>query len=181
MEAPERIEPPGLLLRRWTPEDAATQHATVIESFDHIHPWMPWAAEHPTIETQRAYTAESIERWEKGEAHEYGIFRDGEHIGTVGLMARIGPGAWEIGYWLHPAHTGQGIMTTAVRALTDLAFSDPGTSRVEIHCDAANAPSAAVPRRLSFELSETRERTPQAPAETGQELIWVRRRPWPVV
>jgi RimJ/RimL family protein N-acetyltransferase len=58
----------------------------------------------------------------------------------------------EIGYFLDAAVTGQGLATEAARALLEVASAMPGISHVEIRCDAANAPSAAVPQRLGFSL-----------------------------
>jgi RimJ/RimL family protein N-acetyltransferase len=43
---------------------------------------------------------------------------------------------------------------------------------VEIHCDAANTASAAVPRRLGHQLVEQRPRVAKAPADTDVELVW---------
>jgi hypothetical protein len=59
----------------------------------------------------------------------------------------------EVGYWLDAAATGQGLATEATRALLAAAAMPPGMTHVEIRCDAANGPSAAVPRRLRFHLA----------------------------
>jgi len=48
--------------------------------------------------------------------------------------------------------------------------------RVEIHCDAANAPSAAIARKLGYRLDRIEERQPEAAGESGRLMIWVRRR-----
>ncbi|MBV8949395.1 MAG: GNAT family N-acetyltransferase, partial [Actinobacteria bacterium] len=57
--------------------------------------------------------------------------------------------------------------------LTDAAFGVDGIDRVEIHCDETNAASAGVPRRLGFALEAIVPRPPEAPAETGREMVWV--------
>ena len=41
--------------------------------------------------------------WADGTAFQYLIIADGTPAGSAGLMARIGPGGLEIGYWVHPA------------------------------------------------------------------------------
>jgi RimJ/RimL family protein N-acetyltransferase len=94
-------------------------------------------------------------------------------LGGIGLHDRVGPGGWDIGYWVHIAHTGRGVATTAAAALTDVAFSLPATERVEIHCDEANTASAAVPRRLGYRLAYVRGHRQTAPAESGKRMIWV--------
>jgi RimJ/RimL family protein N-acetyltransferase len=175
---PETMELDGALLRRWTPDDTDVLHTAVLESFEHLHPWMPWATETPRFAVSQEYIDGSILRWSDGTAFEYGIFDlDGRTLlGTIGLHALSDPDALEIGYWLHVAHTGRGLMTKAAAALTDVALSLPGIERVEIHCDEANRPSAAVPSRLGYQMVEVRDHPPGPPAESGRRLIWVMRR-----
>jgi ribosomal-protein-serine acetyltransferase len=150
---PERIEAPGgLVLRRWLVEDAALQHAAIQESLEHLRPWMPWVEQEPlTLEGRRDTIAAWDHEWAAGGDVYLGIFEGGRVAGSTGLHRRLGPGALEIGYWLHPAFTGRGIATTAVGALTGVALALDGIERVEIHHEPANAASGAVPRRLGFE------------------------------
>ena len=174
----ERIALDGMLMRRWTPADVPALHTAALESFEILHPWMPWAAESPKLEDQQAFIASAISQWDTGEAYIYGIFDpDGEQLlGTAGLHARIGPGAFDIGYWLHIDHTGKGLATRASRALTDAGLGLPGTERIEIRCDEANTASAAIPRRLGYRLDRVDDHKPEAPAETGRRMIWVKSR-----
>ena len=44
---------------------------------------------------------------------------------------------------------------------------------MEIHCDAANSASAAIPRKLGYRLDRIEQRRPEAPGESGQLMIWV--------
>lgn len=173
---PERIEltEHGFHLRRLVPGDAEQLHGAIAASFAEIHPWMPWCTEPVEIADQREFIERSRADWERAVAFNYGVF-DGEArlVGTVSLMDRIGPGGLETGYWLRTDATGRGVMTAAVQSLTALAFGLPGVARVEIHCDAANLRSAAVPRRLGFRLDREAERAITAPGETGTEQRWV--------
>ncbi|WP_189035470.1 GNAT family N-acetyltransferase [Streptomyces daqingensis] len=160
-------------LRRLRVDDAAALHAVVEGAREHLVPWMPWAAEQDLAGTT-AYLAASEEGWRSGEAYGYGILCDGELAGSCGLMRRIGPGGLDIGYWLHPAWTGRGLATTSVEALVRWAFELAGIDRVEIHHDAANTASAAVPRRLGFTEAgrEPVRGGPTAPGETGIDVTW---------
>ncbi len=56
--------------------------------------------------------------------------------------------------------------------MTATALALPGISRVEIHCDAANAPSAAVARSLGFRLAREEPHPFEAPSESGRRMIW---------
>jgi RimJ/RimL family protein N-acetyltransferase len=178
MKPQQQIALDGMLLRRWAPADASALHVAVLESFENLHPWMPWAAERPKLGDQEAFLASSVHQWEADEAYIYGIFdpNDERLFGTVGLHARVGPGAFDIGYWLHADHTGKGLATRASGALTDTGLALPGIERIEIHCDEANTASAAVPRRLGYRLDRIEDHEPGAPAETGRRMIWVKSR-----
>ena len=89
-------------------------------------------------------------------------------------MARKWPATIEIGYWVHVDQHRPRLATRASRALTNAALGLDGITTVCIRCDEANVRSAAVPRGLGFTLVRTETRTPEAPAETGQLMIWER-------
>src|SRR5690625_199905 len=55
-----------------------------------------------------------------------------------------------IGYWLDIEHQGKGIMTRAVRALTDYAFEEFDLNRVDIRAAVGNVKSRAIPERLGY-------------------------------
>ena len=94
-------------------------------------------------------------------------------------MARTGPGGLEIGYWVDPGHTRQGLATAAAGALTEAAFALPATDRVEIKHDQGNVASEGVPRRLGFTRigRQPYPGGPMAPAETGVDVLWRLTRP----
>jgi RimJ/RimL family protein N-acetyltransferase len=162
-----------VVLRRWRPADVATVDRIVSESLEHLLPWMPGAARHDRDEAA-AFLERCEQQWAAGEAYNYAITVDGAEVGSCGMMRRIGPGGLEIGYWVHPAHTRQGIATAAAAALVEEAFTLPDVTHVEIHHDAANLASAAVPRKLGFveTFRAPREDGPAAPGETGVVVVW---------
>ncbi|MFD8755526.1 GNAT family N-acetyltransferase [Kitasatospora sp. NPDC059577] len=174
--------PGGLWLRRRRSTHAVALNRAVRANLEHLRPWLEWAAEAPT----RAQTAELARAgsaaWEAGTDFMYlaGLNSEpGGVIGAFGLHGRIGPGALEIGYWVAAGHVGRGIATTAAGALTEAALALPGITRVEIHCDRANAASAAVPRKLGYRLDRIAEAAVRAPGETGRQLVWVKERSGP--
>jgi RimJ/RimL family protein N-acetyltransferase len=160
-------------LRRWRADDADTAYRAVTESLEHLRPWMPWAAGFDRDQAVQ-FTAQAERDWASGNAYQYAITTGGAVVGSCGLMRRIGPGGLEIGYWLHPAHTGQGLATAAASALVRQAFALPDVDRVEIIHDLGNQRSGGVPRRLGFTEVERRPRhdQPAAPGESGIEVVW---------
>ncbi|MFC5184579.1 GNAT family N-acetyltransferase [Actinomadura harenae] len=170
---PERIVLPGLTLRRPAEDDVPALLKALTESFEHLHPWMPWAAEPPTLEAERAWAVQARRNWDEGTDYAYLLESpDGAIAGTVGLHDRIGPGVLEIGYWVNVGHTRRGYATRAAEAVTEIAFRLPGIERVEIHCDIANKRSAAVPPRIGYWLLGIEDDVREAPAEEGPRMRW---------
>jgi ribosomal-protein-serine acetyltransferase len=160
-------------LRRWLATDAGTIYRVVMESLEHLRPWMPWAAEYSRDDAV-GFTTQSEQDWESGVAYQYAITIPDAVVGSCGLMRRIGPGGLEIGYWLHPAYTGRGLATAAAAALVGQAFALQDIDRVEIVHDAANTASGGIPRRLGFTEIERRTsaQRPVASGESGVEVVW---------
>jgi RimJ/RimL family protein N-acetyltransferase len=134
---------------------------------------MTWAAEYGPQDAAQ-FTEQCEQDWESGSAFNYAITSGGAAVGSAGLMARIGPGALEIGYWVDAGHLRQGVATAAAAALVDAAFGLPGIDRVEIVHDEANVASSGVPRKLGFAEIARRPHPegPQAPGESGTEVVW---------
>ncbi len=84
---------------------------------------------------------------------------------------RIGPGAVELGYWVHVDFTGRGYATESARALTQAGLALSDVVRVEIHTDESNAISAGIPRRLGYRLGRVDELPPKLPAHSGRQQI----------
>jgi RimJ/RimL family protein N-acetyltransferase len=173
---PETIAVDNLVLRRHRVSDAAAIAQAVKDSLADLQPWMPWADERSaSTEFQRIRLRQEKPFWDNGSVYTYLITReaDGRLLGIVGLHRRVGAGALEVGYWLRTGETGSGVMTSAVKAVTGAALALPGIHKVELHCDEANRRSAGVARRAGYTLTTIRAKEPEAPAETGREMIWV--------
>jgi ribosomal-protein-serine acetyltransferase len=171
---PERVVGEnGLILRRWVVDDAEALAQAVAEAAEHLRPWMSWMAEEPqTLEQRRALLSGWERDWSKNGDVALGIFVAGRIAGSCGLHRRRGPNVLELGYWVHPAFTRQGLATAVARLLTDTAFTVPGVTAVEIHHDKANTASAAIPRRLGFRFLRETPDDSTAPAEIGIDCAW---------
>jgi ribosomal-protein-serine acetyltransferase len=167
----EIIEQEEVTLRRWREDDLDELFRAVAESLDHLRPWMPWAADY-SRETAAGFLAASVRDWAGGTAYNYAILKDGVLAGSCGLMARIGPGGLEIGYWVRQGHTRRGLATAATAALVTQAFRLPDVERVEIVTDELNEASAGVPRKLGFTQAGRRPLDPPPAAGTGVGVVW---------
>jgi ribosomal-protein-serine acetyltransferase len=161
-------------LRRWRDSDIDRLHLAVNDSLVHLRPWIPWALQDYTRDSAIAFITDSRQLWTTGDRYDYAVVVNDELAGGCGLHRRIGEGGLEIGYWLHPAYTGQGIATEAVTALTALAFALPDIDHLQIWHDAANTASAGIPRRLGFTEIDRRTppREPSVPGRLGVDVIW---------
>lgn len=159
LELPPLVETERLVLRPWKPDDAVQLREALAESVAHLLPWIPWAtAEPPTQEQTEALLETWLEQRRSGANIIYAAFdaATGRLVGGIGLYARVGPGALEIGYWLRTSEAGRGLATEATRALTAAGFSLADVETLEIHTDPDNRPSRRVPEKLGYTLVEVR-------------------------
>ena len=117
----ELIENGPVTLRRYRADDVDAVFAAVTESMVHLRPWMPWAAGY-TRDSAAEYLDGSIRSWADGTEYNYAILAEGRLVGSISLMARVGPGGLEIGYWVHRACTRRGLATAASAASNHCSF-----------------------------------------------------------
>lgn len=144
-------------LHRWRAGagPAAELAQAVTQSAELLRPWMPWARGEYGLADAEQFLDSCEQGWEAGTEFNYAI-RSGpglaspELAGGAGLMARIGPGGLEIGYWVDAGHVRRGLATAATAALIAEAFTLPGITRIEIRHDELNTASGGIPRKLGF-------------------------------
>jgi RimJ/RimL family protein N-acetyltransferase len=155
---PYRIVTERLVLRCWEPRDAPLLKEAVDSSIEQLLPWMPWAPDEPqTLEEKVELLRLFRGKFDLGEDFVYGIFTrdESEAAGGTGLHTRIGPEAFEIGYWIRASRAGAGLGTEATAALTRAAFELTDVERIEIRCDPDNERSRAIPRKLGYREEAT--------------------------
>ncbi len=132
---------------------------------------MDWAWDVPEpIEAVEELLGLFRTQFETGENFTYGFFTPAETevVGGGGLHRRVGPGAFEIGYWIRASRLRQGLVTEAAAALTRAAFDRCAVDHVEIHVDPANVASLGVAAKLGYVREATlRKRLP--PLRPGRE------------
>ena len=175
MSIPTEIRSSRFVLRPWRADDAPALLPVLEANWEHLGPWIPARVATPVpLPELAARLAGFAAEFDADREWRYGMFApDGRGVlGEVGLYPRAATGRVpysdadrvELGYWLRSDATGQGLITEASRALLAVAATLPHLSHVEIRCDARNAPSAAIPKRLGFTLAE----------EPAEMQVWVR-------
>jgi RimJ/RimL family protein N-acetyltransferase len=169
---PDRLASDTFDLRRLGPGDEQALGRAVTQSIDHLRPWMAWIANEPlTLAQRRALLSAWTRGWPRSGEAVFGIFVGDVLAGTAGLRPRSRD-TLEIGYWIHARYTRRSLASSASRLLTDLAFSWPDVSGVEIHHDKANLASAGVPRTLGYRFVGERPDPKLAPGEIGIDCTW---------
>lgn len=164
MPVPVILHTEHLLLRPWRAEDAPRLLPVLEANRAHLGPWIPARVAEPVPLPDLALRLAGFAAdFEAAREWRYGLFAPDESsvLGEVGLFPRSAAGRVpyaeadrvEIGYWLRADQTGNGLVTEAARTVLQVAAALPRLKHAEIRCDARNAPSAAIPRRLGFLLA----------------------------
>lgn len=170
--AADELRAGPVVLRRWRRDDAEVLYRAVCESLEHLAPWMAWAVHGYSVHDAESYLARSERAW--GTDFDYAVVAPrGAVVGSCSMMRRAAIDGFEIGYWLHPRHTGRGYATAVASALATEAFRI-GAAAVQIVHDLANAPSGAIPRRLGFTEVERRpaQEAARTAGEVGVDVVW---------
>ena len=157
-EIPYRFDTERLTIRGPLPGDGATMRTAVLESQKELKPWMPWAVKVPSVEEYEILVREGQIKYLAREDFWLLIFLKDTPtlIGCSGLHdANWKVPSFEIGYWLHTAHTGNGYITEAVHSICTFAFAHLEAQRLLIRCDSENERSAAVAQRCGFHFEGT--------------------------
>lgn len=134
-------------------------NAAICESLEQLKPWMPWAQVAPSVEESEAVMRNQHAKFVLRSDLVYQIYaktpegQPGRLLGGTGLHRLDWTvRRFEIGYWIRTSAQGQGFVAEAVRALTQMAFSQLQARRVEIRMDDTNVRSRAVAERCGFEF-----------------------------
>lgn len=147
------VQTARLLLRTMVTDDVDDIHA--YQSRDDVSRYLPYLPRtRDEVAEKVAQYSEAVGIAGEGDYWQLAIERlsdPGRVIGDVYFSLKSTTNAaGEIGWTLHPSHTGQGYMTEAAGAILEIAFAGIGLHRVFARLDPRNDASAALCRRLGM-------------------------------
>ena len=147
---------PDLELRILEERHAPDVFSLVDHDRAYLRQWLTWVDTTKAQADTLAFIRDSLHKFSSGDAITAGIWHHNRLAGVIGTVNYSRH--WrkvEIGYWIAEASQGNGLVTDSCRALVTHLFTELDLNRVEIHCAVSNSKSAAVPRRLGFQLEGT--------------------------
>ncbi|HMG34340.1 MAG TPA: GNAT family N-acetyltransferase [Blastocatellia bacterium] len=157
-------------LRPWRPgdEDSLIHHANNVKIWRNLRDIFP----HP-------YTREDADRWiqlasQAEPLTNFAMEVNGEAAGAIGIVLGqdVHRRSAEIGYWLGELYWGKGIMTEAVRAVTDYAFTNFDLNRIWAGVFDRNDVSARVLENAGYKLEARLKHAVTKDSETLDELLY---------
>jgi RimJ/RimL family protein N-acetyltransferase len=156
--APLEYDAGQFLIRAYRPGDGAAMSKAIVESYEHLKPWMPWATLEQPADESEAKVRGFAARYLLNEDYCMGIWQGPLLVGGTGFHLRVGrPGSGnaEIGMWIHGNRAGQGFGTRALKAMLTWGFTEWPWQRLVWRCDTRNVASARVAEKCGMVLEGT--------------------------
>ena len=146
---PERIESQRLVFRRPLMEDAQA-FFDAYTSDPEVPKYMVWKP-HTNVSEEVAFLKGCVDSWNDGSRFPYALTLSGDESSPIGMLDAIPRGHMlDMGYVLAREFWGQGLMSEAVKAFSQLALSLPWAFRLQATCDVENIASAKTLEKSGF-------------------------------
>lgn len=151
--APEATNVGSITIRSYLPGDGTELGQAVVDSYEHLKEFMPWATPNQSPEQSEQIVRAARARYLLNEDFMLGIFDGKRVIGGCGY--HLGEGSLErrsaeIGMWIHAQRARQGLATAVLRELLRWGFDEWPWIRLSWHCDAKNVASARVAQKAGM-------------------------------
>jgi len=139
-----------LTIRTFLPGDEVQAHEYAGDTSITMMYWL----QNKTFEETSAYIKDVIEKREKGltDNLDFAILYEGNIIGSIDLHVEEDKTTAYMGWVLKKDFRGLGFATEAAIAVRDYAFKECGITKLLAECDARNASSANVMKKLGMQL-----------------------------
>jgi [ribosomal protein S5]-alanine N-acetyltransferase len=145
------IQTPRCLLRRPIADDMP--HVFAATRFPGFNDGMQW--EPPaTIDDLTEPLAESLRDWDEGITYGLTIAdpQTNSLRGRIGIRKTSRADVWNLGFWTHPEHQGQGYMTEAAIAMLRFGFEELGATKIEASYALWNKGSRRVLEKIGMKF-----------------------------
>ncbi len=154
--APDEYRTERLLLRSYQPGDGAELCAAILESYEHLKNWMPWATESQSEEESEQLVRTFRAGYLLADNFVVAIrtLDDRRLLGGAGFHLREGPlssGNSELGMWIRSSEAHRGIGTETLRALIEWGFTEWPWNRLSWRCDSKNLASIRVAEKAGMQ------------------------------
>lgn len=141
---------PIIKIRPYALEDAEARYHVVIESQEHLLPWIPWAKNY-TLDACKKWIEKAHESWQKEKDYCFAITDENDqYMGEVKLL-NVQRDYFEnkaaAAYWIGKSYVGKGIAGDALKWVAQFAFRELKLSRVEVMIMPENEKSLRVARK----------------------------------
>ena len=136
-----------------TPKSAKKYLTIVKKEREYLSQWVAWSLNAESEDFFLTFIKKSLLEYAEGKGMVCAIIYNGELVGNIGFNAiEHNLKRATIGYWLSEGFQGNGIMTSAVAKLIDIAFSELKLEKIQISAAVDNLPSRAVCERVGMKL-----------------------------
>ena len=148
-----KIEFGKYYLRILTPEDAEELTEYYIRNKEHLASFEPSREkEFYTVEAQKSILNDNYTQFLNGTAIDFGIFKEEKLIGKLRISSILYGvvKSGTLGYSIDKSEEGKGIITSAVKLVTEYAFNELGIHRIEASALVDNEKSKRVLHKCGF-------------------------------
>ncbi len=155
--APERYETPEFVLRCYHPGDGQALTDAVNSSYEHLHPFLPWAQPDQSLEESEANVRRFRGLWLLNQDFVIGVWSpdETELWGGCGFHLREGPlerKNAEIGMWIRASQAGKGRGTAVLKSMIAWGFSEWHWERLSWRCVETNIASQRTAEKAGMHL-----------------------------
>lgn len=151
LEVPHLAAGDDLMLRPWELDDLSLLREASNDEYIPLITTVPAAYSH---EAGEAFVQRQWARASTGGGYPFVIVRvqDDRPIGSIGLWLRdVNQGRASLGYWVVKSARGQGVATSALRAVTAWGLDDLRIPRLELYIEPRNTASARTAGTVGFQ------------------------------
>jgi len=140
-----------IILRTVEEGEAYQLFSLVDHNREYLGAYLPWVDHTHNIADSKAFISQMIAETMDGTSLGVGIWVKGELAGHAGIMDIVPGHKATLGYWVAENFSGAGIMTRAISALVEQAFTKYSLRRLLIEARSTNEKSISLALRLGFQ------------------------------